>query len=136
MIERILFFPQKFFLYDQEGNLLISARKKLIEINSVFYFFSGEDMSSTKNSNYLGYMISDSSNEYRLYSTDDIPLASYEYSIQKNTPGEIVVCIGSKKTRSMKSISEQVVVEPENVFYLHNRQPEKNPTTGKYSTSL
>ena len=62
VIERILFFPQKFFLYDPEENLLISARKKLIEINSLFYFFSGEDMSSTKNNNYLGYMIADSSN--------------------------------------------------------------------------
>lgn len=93
-------------------------------------------MTSTKNHNYLGYMISDSSNEYKLYSADDIPLASFEYSIKKNTPGEIIICIGSKKTKSLKSIADQVINETENVFYLHNRQPEKHPLTGKYSTSL
>lgn len=59
-------------------------------------------MSSTKNNNYLGYMIADSSNEYKLYSAHGIPLASFEYSIPKNTPGEIIVCIGNKKGQSEK----------------------------------
>ena len=47
-------------------------------------------------------MIADSSNEYKLYSAHGIPLASFEYSIPKNTPGEIIVCIGNKNGKSEK----------------------------------
>lgn len=67
------------------GNHLLTARKKLIQSNSLYYFFSSAENLSTKGNNYLGYMEANfNGTEYNIYTHDGINLAYITFLLRKN----------------------------------------------------
>jgi hypothetical protein len=77
-------FPQKFHLYLHDYHVL-TARRKIIQSNSLYFFFSSTENLSTKGNNYVGYMEANfNGTEYNIYTESGINIAYITHLIQKD----------------------------------------------------
>jgi hypothetical protein len=120
-VERVLLFPQKFHLY-LNGYHVITARRKIVQSNSLYFFFSSTEELSTKGNHYLGYMEANfNGTEYNVYTHAGIHLAFFTHLIRKGQPTKSNLYFPSRLSDKSDPIKTRVMLDDKEIHHARTK---------------